>query len=420
MPPWAPPRPYGDRMPSVSRARALPLSVALSVALLVALLTALALTTTTVPARAAVGPTGPVSTSPPVVKGEAVYDGKLVAGRGTWSTSGLTYSYQWLREGRPIAGATARSYRPGLGDLDRRLAVRVTATDGSGGRGVAESAATDRVQRAHLRSTERPAVRGVARYTHIVTAGPGRWSTTPTRVRYQWLRAGKPVPGATHARYTYAPGDVGKRIRVKVTVKAPGYVAAARQSRRTGPVQHRVDVRRTATYSIATRGRISTSLRTFARQAAETYADPRGWRGGGVAFRRVPRGGSFTLVLAEASTVPSFSSACSSTYSCRVGRFVIINQTRWLHATPSWNAARGSLRDYRHMVVNHETGHWLGHGHASCAGRGRLAPVMMQQSKGLDGCRFNPWPTRAEQGGGRHARSLARASDAAVGTAVEE
>ncbi len=113
-------------------------------------------------------------------------------------------------------------------------------------------------------------------------------------------------------------------------------------------------------------------------------------------FRRVAKGGSFTLVLAEASTVPSFSSQCSATYSCRVGRYVIINQTRWQQATPPWNAAGESLRDYRHLVVNHETGHWLGKGHAGCPGPGKLAPVMMQQSKGTDGCRFNPWPTAAE------------------------
>jgi len=75
---------------------------------------------------------------------------------------------------------------------------------------------------------------------------------------------------------------------------------------------------------------------------------------------------------------------------------VIINQDRWKHASPAWNAADLALRDYRHMVVNHETGHWLGLGHAQCPGPGRLAPVMQQQSKGLQGCRFNPFPTRHE------------------------
>ena len=109
------------------------------------------------------------------------------------------------------------------------------------------------------------------------------------------------------------------------------------------------------------------------------------------------RGGSFTLVLSEASQVPTFSPVCSAQWSCRVGRFVIINQTRWRNASPMWNQAHRALRDYRHMVVNHETGHWLGWGHRSCPGRGAAAPVMQQQSKGLEGCRANPWPTPAER-----------------------
>ena len=153
-----------------------------------------------------------------------------------------------------------------------------------------------------------------------------------------------------------------------------------------------IPVRRRVTYSVTTRGRVAASLAEFRRLAQETYADPRGWRYGGVAFRRVRRGGDFTLVLAAAGAVPSFSSSCSATWSCRVGRFVIINQDRWLHASPAWNAAGRSLRDYRHLVVNHETGHWLGRGHASCPAGGGPAPVMMQQSKGTGGCRFNPWP----------------------------
>ncbi len=174
-------------------------------------------------------------------------------------------------------------------------------------------------------------------------------------------------------------------------VRAAGHAWTTADSAPTGRVDYATPVRRRVTYSVTTRGRITASGRDFVRLAQETYDDARGWRAGGVQFRRVPRGGHFTLVLSEARLVPSFSPTCSTMWSCRVGRYVIINQDRWKHASPAWNRARRSLRDYRHLVVNHETGHWLGRGHAGCPGSGP-APVMMQQSKGTGGCSFNPWP----------------------------
>lgn len=79
-----------------------------------------------------------------------------------------------------------------------------------------------------------------------------------------------------------------------------------------------------------------------------------------VELRPLRQGGDVTLVLAAAGTLPSFSSGCSARWSSRVGRRVIINQARWTDASPAWNASGRSRRDYRHMVVNHETGHWLG------------------------------------------------------------
>jgi hypothetical protein len=151
------------------------------------------------------------------------------------------------------------------------------------------------------------------------------------------------------------------------------------------------------TYSVETRGIISANLAEFKQQANSTLNDARGWSRLDAVFTEVATGGSFTLVLSEASSVPLFSpTGCSSTYSCTVGRYVIINQDRWLGATDPWNAGGGSLRDYRHMVVNHETGHWLGHGHEVCGGSGQPAPVMQQQSIGLQGCAFNPWPLQSE------------------------
>lgn len=153
----------------------------------------------------------------------------------------------------------------------------------------------------------------------------------------------------------------------------------------------------TITYSVTTKGNVTASLSEFKSLANQTLNDARGWARMGVNFQEVSSGGSFTLVLSEASQVPSFApTVCSVDWSCSVGRYVIINQDRWLNASVAWNNSGGLLRDYRNMVVNHETGHWLGHGHIYTCGTGGKAPVMMQQSISLNGCSFNPWPLDSE------------------------
>lgn len=152
----------------------------------------------------------------------------------------------------------------------------------------------------------------------------------------------------------------------------------------------------TVTYDVTTKGAIYASLSEFKLQANQTLNDPRGWSRMNVKFVEVASGGQFTLVLAEASQLPTFSSGCSADWSCNAGRYVVINQDRWMNTTQSWTAAGGGLRDYRHMVINHETGHWLGHDHAQCGGAGQPAPVMQQQSMDLQGCTFNPWPLTSE------------------------
>jgi hypothetical protein len=145
-------------------------------------------------------------------------------------------------------------------------------------------------------------------------------------------------------------------------------------------------------YSVQGRGNVS-DLEAFAAAAAETYADPRGWNHGGtVRFERVASGGAFTLWLSADGQMRTFGGACDVMWSCRNGRNVVINEDRWLGASPAWVRAGGNLRDYRHMVVNHETGHWLGYAHTVCASPGAAASVMQQQSMDLQGCTPNPWP----------------------------
>ncbi|MDQ7903443.1 DUF3152 domain-containing protein [Phytohabitans sp. ZYX-F-186] len=128
----------------------------------------------------------------------------------------------------------------------------------------------------------------------------------------------------------------------------------------------------------------------------------RSWTAGGLRMQRVPRGGpyNFTIHLATRETAGRMCGAGGVDItvrgrpytSCRVGGGVIINLDRWRLSVDHFVAAEVPLSLYRDYVVNHEVGHQLGHRHELCPGRGRPAPVMMQQTLGLKGCTANPWP----------------------------
>jgi len=151
---------------------------------------------------------------------------------------------------------------------------------------------------------------------------------------------------------------------------------------------------RTFTYEVRTRGTVYADVNVFKRIAAYTMSDRRGWSlGGSIRFREVSSGGNFTLWLAAPSELPKFDPICSPEYSCRVGRNVIINDLRWRTGTSVWP----DVAEYRHYVINHELGHWLGRSHATCPAAGTLAPVMQQQSIGLNGCLSNTWPLASEK-----------------------
>ncbi|MPV37594.1 DUF3152 domain-containing protein [Georgenia subflava] len=133
---------------------------------------------------------------------------------------------------------------------------------------------------------------------------------------------------------------------------------------------------------------------TFADVAMDTLNDRRGWGAdGSVSFARGTTG-QMTLVLASPATVDRLCAPLRTNgyTSCRTGSQVIINAARWAGGATAFNAAGGDIAAYRQYVVNHETGHFLGHGHVGCPGAGRLAPVMQQQTLSMGGCRPNGWP----------------------------
>lgn len=56
-----------------------------------------------------------------------------------------------------------------------------------------------------------------------------------------------------------------------------------------------------------------------------------------------------------------------------------------------------SVEDYRTYLVMHEAGHALGLDHEKCTATPAKAPIMLQHTKGLNGCFKNIWPLESEK-----------------------
>ncbi|MFE7931625.1 DUF3152 domain-containing protein [Streptomyces sp. NPDC057456] len=148
-------------------------------------------------------------------------------------------------------------------------------------------------------------------------------------------------------------------------------------------------------YRVDVEDGLDLSATDVARQVEIILGDPRGWTADGrSAFQRVSGGATdFVVRVATPGTVDKicgeYGLDTGGEVNCNVADNVMVNLKRWLLATPVYAK---DVTAYRALIVNHEVGHFLGHGHVGCPGPGKPAPAMMQQIKGMDGCVPNVWP----------------------------
>ncbi|WP_329380942.1 DUF3152 domain-containing protein [Streptomyces sp. NBC_01351] len=128
-------------------------------------------------------------------------------------------------------------------------------------------------------------------------------------------------------------------------------------------------------------------------------ADPRGWtRDPAYGFQLAGPGQpvDFTVKIATPTTTDRLCEVVTPELigetNCRAGHTVVVNLKRWQEGSPQFS---GPVEEYRALIVNHEVGHELGREHETCPGPGKPAPAMMQQIKGLLGCKANAWPYNA-------------------------
>ncbi|MET8898668.1 DUF3152 domain-containing protein [Streptomyces albogriseolus] len=212
----------------------------------------------------------------------------------------------------------------------------------------------------------------------------------PDARRGQTAPTPAPPPSPTPA--PTAPSPSATRTTIEVPERGSGTFVTARAGGETVGKGSRP-----LRYVVEVEDGLDVSPSEAAEEIAGILAAPRGWtHDPGNAFRLVGAGAPHDLSIriatpatADALCWEGIRQDTGGEYNCEVPGGVVVNLRRWAEGSPTFD---GPIHDYRALIINHEVGHFLGHSHMTCGGEGRLAPVMMQQIKGLNGCVANAWP----------------------------
>jgi hypothetical protein len=153
----------------------------------------------------------------PTITGTALEDQVLTADTsGISDADGLgAFSYQWLRGGAAIGGATASTYTLGDADVGSQISVQVSYTDLLGtAEGPLTSAQTSSVTNVNDIPIGAPTIAGTVTEDQMLTADASGISDADGlgAFSYQWLRGGVAIAGATASTYTLDDADVGTQI----------------------------------------------------------------------------------------------------------------------------------------------------------------------------------------------------------------
>jgi Protein of unknown function (DUF3152) len=226
----------------------------------------------------------------------------------------------------------------------------------------------------------------------FVTATSLTGSTAPTSVTGLTATTSLTGPTATKEAPIPFPGGVHEHAPLPIPASGTRTFTSA-----TGGTPRVGDGSTLVTYKVQLEGGIlAWTPEKFADKVDAVLADTRSWRAAHTwSFQRVGPDitPSLYIRLATRNTVDYYCGLAGvntqGKYSCRYGKYVMINLDRWMLAVPGFGV---DLEGYRAMVTNHEVGHFLGYHHQACPAAGRLAPVMQTQTIALNGCLPNSWP----------------------------
>lgn len=176
---------------------------------------------------AVVGPDVPFAAAPvPTITGTVKVGETLTAHTGEWDPQ-PTFSYQWLSNGQPIAGATSSTYTLKAAETFTAIQVGVVGTKDGYDDTTRISAGTEAVAPGQIANNSPATISGAAVVGSTLTAGNGTWTPSPTSYLYQWHANGQPIAGATGPTFTVPASLAGQAVQVGVVAQREGYHAGA-------------------------------------------------------------------------------------------------------------------------------------------------------------------------------------------------
>ena len=154
------------------------------------------------------------------ISGDASVNGGLAASPTTGGDTQVTY--QWLRAGKVIAGATASSYSPSTSDYLKPISVRTTVVQV--GFKTMITTSTARVIQAGNLVAPAVSITGSAVIAQTLSATGS--IDSGVKASWQWLRDGSVIAGATRASYLLRADDVGHKVSLRATFTRTGFNAA--------------------------------------------------------------------------------------------------------------------------------------------------------------------------------------------------
>lgn len=139
---------------------------------------------------------------------------------GTWP-SGVTLTFQWLRDGVAIPNATASNYTLTKDDVDKKISILVTGEKSGFQRETAVSAQAVVAPGTQI-LTPTPEMLGSFKVGQKLSTNQGVWDRGAS-LKYQWLRNGVAIPGETDSILNLGPADFGQSLSVQVTGSITGF-----------------------------------------------------------------------------------------------------------------------------------------------------------------------------------------------------